>query len=361
MDLIDRIFRRSKTRRFGAWQIELTTRCPLQCRMCVKESCADWLRTTMGQEDFLTLLPYLKDVGHVVLEGWGESLLHPDLPELVRLVREQGCTTGFVTSGMGLTEELAGSLTASGVDFMGFSLSGATARTHNFIRTGSDFDEVLHGATLMARAPGPRGGPGPKLHIVYLLLKSNVAELPLLPGLAASLGIGEIILINITQVSTSWQKEEQAFSYHGPEPYQETFREMEQAARALKIRVTRPGLVPREVALCSENPLSNLYISSQGEVSPCVYLNPPVHSPFIRLFKDKEFPVGRVTFGNIFREPFGEIWAKEGYRRFRRSFEDRLERSREVYRSLLEMKRPGESGFPDPPEPCMSCHKMLGF
>ncbi len=361
MGLFHGIFRRFGAGRFGAWQIELTTRCPLQCRMCVKEACADWHRATMGRDDFLTLLPYLKEVGHVVLEGWGESLLHPRLPELVRLVREQGCTAGFVTSGMGLTGDLAGNLVAAGTDFVGFSLSGATAETHNFIRTGSDFNEVLHGATLMARVAALKGGRGPKLHIVYLLLKRNVAELPLLPGLAASLGIGEIILINITQVSTPWQKEEQAFSYQGPEPYQEAFREMERAAKALKIKVTRPALIPREVALCSENPLSNLYISSRGDVSPCVYLNPPVDSPFLRLFKGEEFLVERVTFGNIFREPFGEIWAKEGYRRFRRSFEERLAKSREVYRSLLEMKRPGGSGFPDPPEPCRTCHKMLGF
>ena len=45
-----------------------------------------------------------------------------------------------------------------------------------------------------------------------------------------------------------------------------------------------PPSLPTDVSLCDENPLKNLYISSDGEVSPCVYLYPPLPSPFKRIF-----------------------------------------------------------------------------
>ena len=52
----------------------------------------------------------------------------------------------------------------------------------------------------------------------------------------------------------------------------------------------------------------NLYISAEGEVSPCVYLYPPLPSPFKRIFCGKEYWIEKVSFGNIFRDSFSAIW-----------------------------------------------------
>jgi len=77
-------------RRFSAWQIELTTRCPLRCAMCVKASYPDYTRKDMDLEDFKKILPYLRDVEHVVLAGWGESNLHPRLVDCIRMAKGEG-------------------------------------------------------------------------------------------------------------------------------------------------------------------------------------------------------------------------------------------------------------------------------
>ena len=58
---------------FSAWQIELTTRCPLRCKMCCREGHHDMARQDMPLETFQKLAPYFKNVEAVVLEGWGES------------------------------------------------------------------------------------------------------------------------------------------------------------------------------------------------------------------------------------------------------------------------------------------------
>jgi hypothetical protein len=48
----------------------------------------------------------------------------------------------------------------------------------------------------------------PRLHIVYLLLKDNIAEVPVLVRLAHELKIREVILIHMALVSNPWQEEQ---------------------------------------------------------------------------------------------------------------------------------------------------------
>lgn len=135
----------------------------------------------------------------------------------------------------------------------------------------------------------------------------------------------------------------------------------ERKAGHLKTTLTKPALSPHEIAVCSENPLQNLYISVDGEVSPCVYLYPPAPSPFKRIFQGKEHHIEKVSFGNIFEEPFESIRNKKEYVEFRNCFARRKQAAEEVCRALLNLKKPESSALHDEPAPCKTCHKMLGF
>jgi MoaA/NifB/PqqE/SkfB family radical SAM enzyme len=326
--------------------------------MCVKDDC-EWERRDMTSEGFAAILPYLTEVENVVLEGWGESLLYPDLAQAVQLVKGRGAEAGFVTSGMGLDEERARPLVAGGLDFLGFSFSGASPATHNRIRVNSEFDRLVEAVTAAKRLGGDKGRP--RIHIVYLMLKSNIDELPAMVELAHRLGVREVVAINIIQISNSRQNEEKVFSCAGETPYRRLLDEARRISRKLKINLILPRLEAGSVAVCSENPLSNLYISARGDVAPCVYLHPPVTSPFSRIFCNEEYRMEQVSFGNIFREPLDLIWDREGYREFRHCFEERERRWREIYASLFDARLPEGMTLPEPPLPCKTCHKMLGL
>ena len=362
MGILQTLFQGRKTRRFAAWQIELTTLCPLQCTMCIKEEYRDWHRKTMDIDDFKKIVPYMKDVESVVLEGWGESLLHKDLIECIHLAKKEGTQVGFVTSGMGLTDECAAKLISAGVDFIGFSLSGATPETHNSVRVNSDFDTLINSIKLFKKLSGKYAPTDkPKMHIVYLMLKENIGELPVLIDLAKEVGVEEIILLNIIQISNLWQDDKKVFTCNDEEPYKELIKKVVNKAGQSNIKLTIPNLSPGEVSVCSENPLKNLYISVDGKVSPCIYLYPPVASPFKRVFCGREYDIDKVGFGNIFREPFELIWNRKEYADFRDCFIQRQQKFKEVYRSFLEMKKLEKTDIPPPPLPCRTCHKMLGL
>jgi MoaA/NifB/PqqE/SkfB family radical SAM enzyme len=326
--------------------------------MCVRQEYKGQERKDMALADFKKIVPYLKDVESVVLEGWGESLLHKNLIECVQLIKMEGTRAGFVTSGVGLDREYVYKLSRVGLDFIGFSLSGATAETHNRIRVNSDFDKLIESIKFFKDLPV--GAHKPKIHIVYLMLKDNMEEVPLLPDLAKKIGVEEIVLINIIQITNSWQDEQKAFSYDENEPYKEILKEAERKAKSMGVALVKSALSSSEVAVCSENPLKNLYISVEGEVSPCVHLYPAAPSPFRRIFGGEEHSVEKMSFGNIFREPFESIWNSKEYVEFRTKLAHRKQRAEENYRALLDPNKTRPACLPEPPALCKTCHKMLG-
>ncbi len=354
---------RKPKKKFGAWQIELTSRCPLQCRMCNRIEYRDFPRQDMPFANFKMILPYLKEVETVILEGWGESLLYKNLPECIRLVKKEGSQVGFVTSGQGLNEGYINELLAAGVDFMGFSLAGTTAQTHNAIRRNSSLTELLANIQLLQETKKKLQILNPRLHVVYLLMKDNIEEVPGLIPLCQELEIPEIILINLIHVTNFWQDEQKVFGPIVLPEYQKPLTEATQRARQKKIKIHCPSLSFQEVGLCSEDPLRNLYISVTGEVSPCVYLNPPLPSPFKRIFKGQEWQIGRVQFGNIFQEDIAQIWDAPPYRDFRNSWLARKQISARAASLIFDPDRFKEqplSPLPPPPPACQTCYKSLG-
>jgi MoaA/NifB/PqqE/SkfB family radical SAM enzyme len=362
MGALDKLFKKRKARPFSIWQIELTTRCPLRCTMCIKDEYKNWQHKEMDFENFKGIVPFLKDVQSVVLEGWGESLLYKHLIECILLIKRQGAEVGFVTSGMGLTEEYAKDLLAAGIDFMGFSLSGATDKTHNAIRVNSDLDALISSITTMKRLVAEKGVTKPAMHIVYLMLKENIDEVPSLIDLAGTIGVQHVVLINIVHVTNKRQDQERVFTCEetNDEPYRAILTEAGKRAQRYGLNLVVPSLKPCSVAVCAEDPLKNLYISADGEVSPCVYLGPPIDSPFRRIFCGKEYSTERISFGNILREDINDIWNSKMYTAFRNRFHERAKFADTLYKSLLDMKRIETASYPDPPAPCATCHKILG-
>ncbi|HPU30481.1 MAG TPA: radical SAM protein [Syntrophorhabdaceae bacterium] len=350
------------TYKFNAWQIELTTRCPLRCTMCVKDTYRNWYRKDMELDNFLKILPFLKYTRTVVLEGWGESLMHPHIIDIVSMVKKQGCEVGFVTSGFGLDELCMDKLLQAGIDFIGFSFSGGTSETHSSIRINSNFDYLLNTVKTLVR----KNLKKPKVHIVYLILKKNIHEMPTIVKVASYAGIKEVVFINITHITNKWQDSEKAFICRDEEEkaYKKTInniiKETVKAAKKYNVKINLPNFFVTDVALCSENPLENLYISVDGKVSPCVYLYPPLENGFKRIFCGEEFKTNKLSFGNIFYEDIESIWNKAEYIAFRKRFYERRKKAQEIYNLLFEQKRLMDMTFPEPPELCRTCHKILG-
>ena len=361
-DLLARLFHLGRPRRFSAWQIELTTRCPLSCRMCIRQG-REWHDADMAADDFAKLAPYLRDVETVILQGWGEPLLHRRLFDIIRLAKSAGRdapAVGFVTSGKGMDRRYAAELVDAGIDFLGFSFAGTTAETHCAVRVNSDFRELVSAVEHVEAIKRERGVERPRTHVAYLMVKENVHELPALPDLAHRMGVAEIVLTNLVDVSDAWQDAQRVFRCDGGVEHADVLERTERRARELGLACRIAALAPRITPVCEEDPLRNLFVTVDGAVAPCVYLCPPVSPEFSRRFCGREFRARRTSFGNLFREPLDAIWEKPEYVAFRERFGERVRQ----HRLLTVMRSAGGAApakaLPEPPEPCRICHKMLG-
>jgi MoaA/NifB/PqqE/SkfB family radical SAM enzyme len=357
--------KRAEKKPFSAWQIELTTRCPLACKMCIRRENDAWQNQDMPFDAFKKLLPYLKDVETVILEGWGESLLYPNLTECIRLIKKEGPEVGFVSSGKGLNQSRVSEIVEAGLDFVGFSIAGTTPATHAAIRVNSQLSDIINGVRLFNEERARQGSPTPKIHLVFLMLKDNIQEVSEVPMFAKEMGVEEVFLTNICHAINTWQEEQKIFVWDGKaNPYDKIVKKVEDRAKSLNIKLKRPSLTATDVPVCEENPLRNLYISAEGNVSPCVYLHPPLPSPFKRVFCGREHWIEKLSFGNAFQVSFSTIWNSSPYLDFRSRFLRRDKQSRELFLSLLDGAKPGtpqQEAFADPPDPCKSCHKILGL
>lgn len=360
-------------KQFRAWQIDITTKCLLGCRMCIRRGVQGWKSADMPFADFARLVPLFDDVEAVVLQGWGEPLCHPDLVRIVAAAKGRGLphgirhpdafrppAVGFVTSGRGLDRVNAEGLMDAGLDFIGFSFAGSTAATHETIRAGSDFEALAAAVRAVADLKRSRGVVLPRMHIVYLLLRNNLADLQDLPRLARDLGAEGIVLTNLVHVTDAWQEEQKVFSCSGDAPGRSAVEAALDAAHALGVPLRPPSLLPREVVGCEEDPLGTVYISPDGAVSPCVYLHPPAGDPFTRIFCGRAEEAHLLSFGNVLERPFREIWDQEGYADFRRKWAQRA-KGRGPLASLLHALGAHRAALSDPPAPCRTCHKSLGL
>ncbi|MDM8542853.1 12,18-didecarboxysiroheme deacetylase [Desulfococcaceae bacterium HSG9] len=126
------------------WNI--TRRCNLKCVHCYAhakdQSFADELTTAEGKR----LLDDLALFGApVVLLSGGEPTVRKDLPELAAYAVEKGMRAVISTNGTLITRELAETLKAIGLSYVGVSLDGMKTVNDKFRGMAGSFDAALKG------------------------------------------------------------------------------------------------------------------------------------------------------------------------------------------------------------------------
>lgn len=355
--------RRPEAPVFDAIQIEVTSRCNIRCVMCPVTVLADrWHAQTLDWEPYLRIGRAFKHIKYVHLQGWGEPLLHPRLFDMIRVARDAGCQVGFTTNGTLLNQFTGQRLIDLELDLLAISIGGAAPETHAAIRVGSDLTKILDNLRCFLDLRARQQLLHPKVKIFFLVTKTNMAELPAVVDLTASVGADELVATNLDYVPTGEQNELKAFAY---DPLRETFaravKEAQRRAKAAGLSFRAYPVDPEEVAICDANPLKILFVSCDGRVSPCTYLGLAGQAEIPRVFDGRLLSVPGVRFGDIREQELLEIWEAPAYRAFRQQFEERrvaaIARATAVVAGLSPASR---KALPPAPECCRSCPKLFG-
>jgi radical SAM protein with 4Fe4S-binding SPASM domain len=302
--------------------VEVSGACNLRCRMClVRYAPAIGKREgALSYEQFLELVDALPALRRLTLQGLGEPLLSPHLLDMVRYAGERGIEVGFNTNGTLLTRAIADQLVEIGCGWLHVSLDGATGATYEDVRHGTDmrphpgqFERVVGNlrGLVEARASGRR----PRVQIVFVAMRRNIAELPDLVSLAAGIGVDSVWVQNLShdfgdtdpgggyRAIREYAEEEALFDPSG-EDAQAIFDRAASRAHALGLELRLPALEERtrngEARGCGW-PWDAAYVTHRGEVQPCCMV----------------MGSDRATMGRLADAPFERIWHSTPYRDFR--------------------------------------------
>jgi len=303
-------------------QIEPVGQCNLRCRMCPVQFRPDGQNgpsAFMPYDTFCALLDQFDGLAELHLQGMGEPLLHPRFFDMVRHAAKRGIRVSTNTNMTVMTEEQAARAVLSGLDVMHVSVDGASAATYETVRIGARYDKVLRNLRRLVAARRRLKSESPRIALVAVLMRSNLADLPALVRLAADVGADSLAVQQLCHdfsESTLPARYLPMREFVDTEMLAEADRGHAEAvfaqARAEAGRLGLPLHLPRRLAPREHAPEApgpercdwpwrGAYISYDGKAMPCCMVATP----------------DRIQFGDMAAEGVRQVWENDGYNNFR--------------------------------------------
>ncbi|MBI4161500.1 MAG: radical SAM protein [Acidobacteria bacterium] len=278
-------------------QVEITNRCNFDCVMCQRKDLGVVFRD-MPFDLFRRVLDRIPDSTRLVcLTGWGEPLLHPDLPEMIRYARDRGKLPIFTTNGVLLRGDAAERILASGVHALTFSIDSLEPEAGTLLHwePSAVVRNVREVVGRIRRDSLPiRTGINTTLHAgreedVFRVIR-----------FAAETGIEQV---SVLRLDLRFQPRLRRCAW---EEERSILRRAHRLGRRLSVRVQSVlsdhgpggGLLSRLNPRCPK-PFDYVYVNWKGEVTPCCNL---------------------PTLGlqNILEHDLQQVWNGKAFSRFRR-------------------------------------------
>jgi radical SAM protein with 4Fe4S-binding SPASM domain len=144
-----KLYFENKTARLGYPPLELfiepTSICNLRCPMCPQSTGLTREGGFMDMELYKKIIRQARELKIYKLSLFmgGESLLHKELPEMIRIADNLGINTRLHTNATALTGNISKELIRAGLKTISFSFDGETRERFEKIRVGADYDKVL--------------------------------------------------------------------------------------------------------------------------------------------------------------------------------------------------------------------------
>jgi MoaA/NifB/PqqE/SkfB family radical SAM enzyme len=315
--------------------VEPTNACNLNCRTCVRhawdepEGFMKWGTYEAVVEGLVAAIG--GDArGIVAFMGLGEPLLHPRFLDMVRLAKERGLRAEVTTNALLLIPALARALLDAGLDQLVVSIDGASAEAFGRVRSGASLENVIANVRGLQDYRGPNYGPGTRIGIEFVAMRSNIGELAGLNRLAAELGASFIIVSNVLPYAAELIAETLydygvtslggAETTAAPAWQLPKFDWGAEIGAALGQALHKAGSINLHESnmdgannLCPFVGADACAVAWHGGVSPC----PPLLHTYSCFIRGREKQMIRWRAGRLPDETMAAVWAKQAYAEFR--------------------------------------------
>jgi MoaA/NifB/PqqE/SkfB family radical SAM enzyme len=304
--------------------LETTNRCNELCDQCPRTHLKREPDRDLALEEVVRITDQLPVLERVVLHGLGEPMLNAELPAIVGHLRKRGAYVLFNSNATALSERMGRALIEADLNELRVSLDGATAGTYARVRGVSEktLPKILRNLSQFTQIQRELGAERPRLSFWFTAMRENLPELPRLVDLALETGVREIYVQRLIYFGEGLAREEQALFKRAQEEELEIIRETEQRCHehGLAFRATgattpieylghkADEVIRRPWSPC-QRPRKLAYITATGNVFSCCFA--PFHPG----------PASTRVLGNVFEQPFAEIWNGPRYQSFRAAFD----------------------------------------
>ncbi len=172
--------------------VETSTRCNLGCIMCVKQAQGSGVvEGDLAPATFAALKPAFPRLEALVLNGIGEPLLHPGVEDFIRSAKKSmpgKGWVGFQSNGLLITNLRAISLVDAGLDRICLSIDAISPDTFRWVREGGELTAIEHAFQSLVDARNICSRPDFRIGAEFVLMASNLHELPAALRWAATRG-----------------------------------------------------------------------------------------------------------------------------------------------------------------------------
>ena len=303
--------------------IEVTNRCNLLCETCPRTYFDREPLKTLSYAEFVQIAEQFPEMQRALLHGIGEPLLNKDLPEIIEYLKRRAVEVIINSNGTLLTLAWQEALVASGLDEYRCSIDGAKPETYARIRGADALPKLIKGLGELVKTKARLQRDTPHISIWCVGSKENLAELPDLVRLAATLAVPEVYLQRMVYFAGEPEQQygmaRDDRAIFGPDhDYQEEIiaacetlsAELGVDFRASGARDPRHSLAAARPADSTPwqacmRPWTTAYVTANGNCLPCCI------SPFTTS------DYNSLILGNLFERPFTELWQDHLYQKFR--------------------------------------------
>ncbi len=303
-------------------QLEPVGQCNLRCEMCAIQFRRDGPPygppAFMSFDTFTRLVDGFKGLRDLHLQGLGEPMMHPRFFDMVEYAVRKGITVTTNSNLTLLTRGRAERAATSGLERIHVSIDGATAETYASIRVRGRLERVVRNVELLVETKARLERSTPHLHLVVVIMKRNLHELPDLVRLAARLSFEEIFVQHLCHdfgeatLPADYRPmrdfvEAETLLSEDPRRVGDYFEQARNVAGELRVALRLPRTQPRVHAPGTPGrercdwPWRGAYVSYQGLAMPCCMISTP----------------DRLNFGDMAEQGVEATWNGPHYQEFR--------------------------------------------
>ncbi len=254
---------RLRTDRYLRVKLDMVGKCQLRCIMC-HFAHPDFVegQTVMDRPLLEKVARDLFPLAHdVVLSSSAEPLMAPELPRALELCREHEVPSfHFSTNALSMTRQIMQKCIEVEMPLLTVSMDGATKETFERVRTPAKWEKFLAKFDLIAEEKAKSSSKSPQVSVTWVLMRSNVEELPELIRFVAARGVDYVNLVHMAVLGGLGVEDETLVKH--PALSNRMIGEAQAVADELGVQVMAPLPFPEEMV--AEDAAGDIASAAEG-------------------------------------------------------------------------------------------------